>query len=68
MIPVDEVEYHYEMVTDKEGQLEKTIETQIDFLNKMLKQKLIIKEGGLEGRSILIEEEQEVSSRGPKLL
>lgn len=59
-MPVDEVEYHYEMVEDKDGQLKVCLDTQIEFLGRMLKQKMIVKEGGLDGREIIIEEEQEV--------
>ena len=58
---MDEVEYHYEMVADKDEQLKICIETQVEFLGKMLKQKMIIKDGGLDDREIIIEEEQEVS-------
>ncbi len=59
-MPVDEVEYHYEVIEDKDSQLKTCLDTQVDFLSKLLKQSLVVKEGGFDGREVIIEEEQEV--------
>jgi len=56
--PHDEVNYLYTLTSDTEGLLAKSIETQVDMLDRLLKQKLVI---GDETDNVLIKEEQDVN-------